>query len=204
MNGEPLTAMALIVLPYAPESKVEEMLTHMLAGALQVLRRSNCALVGGHTSEGAEAAVGFAITGTVHPQHVLPKGPLAASGGDETVLILTKPLGTGTILAADMRAQARGGWVVDAISSMLQNNAAAAQILHKHQCTACTDITGFGLMGHLLEMMQYDSQCSCTVQLNLNDVPLLHGAAECVANGIFSSLHPQVDTYFIFNSEISD
>ena len=152
----------------------------MLAGALKTLKEANCALVGGHTSEGTEAALGFTVTGTVHPQQTLPKGPLlhyvsptelallasenpnvTASAIErkpervEYLLLLTKPLGTGTILAADMRAMAKGRWVAGALRSMVQANRIAGQILQRLGSNACTDVTGFGLLGHLIEMIQY-------------------------------------------------
>ena len=128
-------------------------LTHATVTA-KVLRDEGCALVGGHTSEGAEPALGLAVNGTVLPDRVLSKGPLKV--GD--VLVLTKALGTGTILAADMRAKAKGRWVGAAISSMVQSNRAAAKILYAHGCSACTDVTGFGFLGHLIEMIQFGEE----------------------------------------------
>jgi len=94
MNGMPVSALALAVLPYGPEDMVEDQLVHLLAGALLVLAREKCALVGGHTSEGAETALGLAVYGTVHPAAALHKSLLtrdiAAAGDRELVLILTK------------------------------------------------------------------------------------------------------------------
>ena len=96
MNGTPVSALALAVLPYGPEDMVEDHLVHLLAGALLVLAREECALVGGHTSEGAETALGLAIHGTVHPSAALHKSLLVrdvrAVGDQELVLILTKGL----------------------------------------------------------------------------------------------------------------
>lgn len=167
----------------------------MLAGASAVLRAENCALVGGHTSEGGDVALGLAVNGVVHPSQVLRKGPPLP--GD--VLIITKSIGTGTIMAADMRTKAKGSWVTSAIASMLQSNKQAAQILMQYDCHACTDVTGFGVMGHLIEMMKYQSETEQAqkVQLSmyLQSVPLLPGAAECVAEGVFSTLHPQVNRF---------
>jgi selenide,water dikinase len=81
--------------------QVEESLVQMMGGCLSILKREGCALVGGHTSEGTEAAMGLSVNGTVHPDKVLHKGPCEAGH----VLILTKPLGTGALMAADMRAK---------------------------------------------------------------------------------------------------
>lgn len=191
MNATPVSALALCVLPYGPEDKVEDTLVQMLAGASAVLRAENCALVGGHTSEGGDVALGLAVNGVVHPSQVLRKGP--PQPGD--VLIITKSIGTGTIMAADMRTKAKGSWVTSAISSMLLSNKQAAQILMQYDCHACTDVTGFGVMGHLIEMMKYQSETSTDkvqISIYLASVPLLEGAAECVAEGVFSTLHPQV------------
>jgi selenide,water dikinase len=107
MGGEPQTALAIATVPYGLEAKVEADLGAMMEGANQVLREAGCALVGGHTSEGAELALGFAVNGLVARKAHLGKGGLTP--GD--ALILTKPIGTGTLLAADMRGLARASWV---------------------------------------------------------------------------------------------
>lgn len=215
MNADPVTALALCIVPYGPEDKMEDSLVQMLSGALVMLNSANCALVGGHTSEGSDSTLGlgFSVTGVVHPDRSLPKGPLVM----DHVLILTKPLGTGTILAADMRAKAKGRWVQCAIESMLQSNRLAAKVLHEHGCVACTDVTGFGLLGHLIEMIQFDDDVDTeddpssiaevslhgshstdldgpgrvAVELYLSSIPTLPGARDTIEAGIVSSLHPQ-------------
>ncbi|HEY9807107.1 MAG TPA: selenide, water dikinase SelD, partial [Candidatus Obscuribacterales bacterium] len=106
----------------------------------------------------------------------------------EQTLILTKALGTGALFAADMQRRAKGRWIDQAVESMLQSNQAAAQCLMQHQASACTDITGFGLLGHLYEMVQASQ---VAVELNLEAIPLLPGASTVVAQGIVSSLQPQ-------------
>src|SRR5215831_6403427 len=111
MGGEPQTALAIATVPYGLESKVGADLSAMITGANEVLRQAGCALVGGHTSEGAELALGFAVNGLVPAATALRKGGLKP--GD--ALILTKPLGTGTLLAADMRHKAKARWVMAAI-----------------------------------------------------------------------------------------
>ena len=163
------------------EVKVEDLLAQMLIGAEEVLHEAGAALVGGHSSEGAELALGFAINGLVDPQYYLRKGGMQP--GDR--LILTKALGTGTLFAADMRQRAKGRWITAALASMLQSNRAAAQCLRCYQATACTDVTGFGLLGHLVEMTKASD---VDVELDLAQLPVLDGAAETVATGIFSSL----------------
>jgi selenide,water dikinase len=148
------------------------------------LRVAQCALVGGHTSEGAELSLGFAVNGLVDRDTALRKGGLQP--GD--ALILTKPIGTGSLLAAHMRGKAKARWVMAAIAHMTQSNRTAAHILRAHGASAATDITGFGLLGHLVEMVKAGD---VDVTLSLLRLPLLDGVCETMASGIFSSLQPQ-------------
>jgi selenide,water dikinase len=184
MGATPQSALALATVPFGIEAKVEADLSAMMAGANEVLREAGCALVGGHTSEGAELALGFAVNGRLARDRVLRKGGLVP--GD--ALVLTKPLGTGTLLAADMRGKARGRWVMAAIDHMILSNGRAADILRQHGAHAATDVTGFGLLGHLLEMTRA-SNVDATIDLDA--IPLLDGVAETIGQGIFSSLQPQ-------------
>lgn len=184
MGAEPQTALAIVTVPYAPEKKTEELLSQMLQGALKVLNGAGAALVGGHTSEGEELSLGFSVNGLVDREHILHKGSLRA--GDK--LVLTKPIGTGALFAADMRHRAKGPWIVAALDSMLQSNHEAAGCLFAHQASACTDVTGFGLLGHLVEMIK---PSGVDVELDLGAIPFLAGAEETIATGIFSSLQPQ-------------
>ena len=149
MGGAPETALAIATLPPARPAITEYDLFHMLKGGTEVLEAAGASLVGGHTAEGAEMALGFAVTGRTRPGRLLRKGGLRP--GDR--LILTKPLGTGVILAAEMRGRVRARIVEGAIEAMLQPAAAASAVLAVHGATACTDVTGFGLLGHLLEML---------------------------------------------------
>lgn len=184
MGAEPQSALAIATLPYGLEAKVEADLTAMMAGANETLGAAGCALVGGHTSEGAELALGFAVTGLAGGDRVLRKGGMQP--GD--MLILTKPIGTGTLLAADMRGKAKARWVMAAIAQMTQSSAAAATILAQHGATAATDVTGFGLLGHLAEMVK---PSGVDAALDLAHIPLLEGVRETLALGIFSSMQPQ-------------
>jgi selenide,water dikinase len=184
MGGEPQTALAIATVPYGLEAKVEADLSAMMAGANEILSQANCALVGGHTSEGAELALGFAVNGLVASTASLRKNGLRP--GD--ALILNKPIGTGTLLAADMRGKAKARWVMAAIAHMTASNGRAAEILRQYGVHAATDITGFGLLGHLVEMVRASN---VDVTLAIGRVPLLDGAQETVARGIFSSLQPQ-------------
>ena len=184
MGAEPLAAMAMVTLPLAAEEKMEEDLTQLMAGALEVLERDGVALVGGHTSEGGELAMGFSVTGTARPEDLLRKSGMRP--GDR--LVLTRPLGTGVIFAAEMRGRARSLWIDAALAVMQESHRAAARILGEHGATAATDVTGFGLAGHLLEMARASG---VQVSAGLADVPFLDGALEVARLGIFSSLHDQ-------------
>lgn len=154
----------------------------MMTGALKVLAESKCVLVGGHTCEGPDLSLGFAINGAVaYPHGVMRKGGLS---GDH-VLILTKALGTGVVLAAQMRGKAKGTWVSECIESMCVSNGPAVSVLRKFEVAACTDVTGFGLLGHLGEMLRGSS---VGIDLSLGTLPGLLGAEECFAEGVISSL----------------
>jgi len=184
MGGEPTTALAIATLPYGVEAKVEDDLTQMMNGAMLVLDEAGTALVGGHTSEGVELSLGFAINGLVDRSRIMRKGGMNA--GDK--LIVTKGVGTGTLFAADMRLKAKGRWIQAALASMLQSNRLGAKCLHDYGATACTDVTGFGLLGHLVEMTK---PSEVDVEIDLGAVPILDGALETVKAGIVSSLQPQ-------------
>ena len=185
MGAEPQTATAIATVPPGLERKVEDLLTQMMAGAVKVLNAAGCALVGGHTGEGAELALGFAINGLIDESMsgVMRKGGMQP--GD--VLLLTKPIGTGTLFAAHARHAAKGRWIAAAVRSMVLSNQSGAQVLRQHGATACTDLTGFGLLGHLVEMTR---PSGVDAELHLSALPLLDGAVDCVQAGIVSSLQP--------------
>lgn len=184
MGAEPQTAMAIATVPYGIEAKVEADLSDLMTGANEVLREAGCALVGGHTSEGVELSLGFAVTGLVERNMALRKGGLVP--GD--VLVITKPVGTGTLLAADMRGKAKARWVMAALAHMTASNSKAAQVLARHDVHAATDVTGFGLLGHLVEMVRASN---VDATLRLSTIPVLEGARDTIAAGVFSSLQPQ-------------
>ncbi len=184
MGAEAQTALALASVPVGIEAKVEDTLSQMLTGAVQVLSEVDCALIGGHTSEGAELFLGFAVNGLIDRTQMLRKHGMQPG----EALILTKALGTGTLFAADMRQRARGRWIDAAIDGMLQSSRDAARALQASQASACTDVTGFGLLGHLLEMIR---SSDVGVELELRAVPALDGALDALAAGFTSSLQPQ-------------
>ena len=183
MAAEPHSALALVTLPHAAPRLQEETLFQILSGMQTVLIQQQTALIGGHSSEGAELACGLSVNGLVEPDQLLRKTGLQC--GDQ--LILTKPLGSGVLFAADMRRLAKGRWIDAALAVMLQSNAAASRILQQHGAHACTDITGFGLAGHLLEMLR---PAHLAAHIELTALPLLDGALEVCQLGIESSLAP--------------
>ncbi len=182
MGAKAQSATAIATLPPGLDIKLEATLRDLMTGAVEVFNAAGCSLVGGHTAEGQELALGFAINGYVQLAKTLRKGGMKA--GDK--LILTKPIGTGVLLAALPLGWAKGRWIEAALSSMLTSNQSAAQCLLAHGATACTDVTGFGLIGHLVEMTKASG---FDAEIELSHVPLLSGAQACAAGGISSSLY---------------
>jgi selenide, water dikinase len=184
MGARPWTALAVAAVPYGTGEKMRTELADMLHGASGVLAADGCALVGGHSAEAAEPALGFAVTGLAGPAKLLRKSGLRP--GD--ALVLTKPLGTGIVLAGHMRGLARAAWLQAAIASMRASNATASRILREHGAVACTDVTGFGLAGHLLEMLRASHAGAV---LWPEHVPALPGALELGGAGVESTLAPE-------------
>jgi selenide,water dikinase len=187
MNAKPHSALANVTLPIAGDTYTKHLLHDVLAGAVHVLREHGAVLAGGHTVEGADFAFGLTVTGAATQDTLLRKGGLRP--GDS--LILTKPLGTGVLFAGDMRGKAEGQWIEQAIATMIQSNQAAATVFANHGATACTDVTGFGLAGHLVEMLEA-SNAAATI--NLAALQPLDGSLELLQGGIASTLQPQNQT----------
>jgi selenide,water dikinase len=184
MGGEPRHALATAVIPPAPAGKVAETLFQLLAGVRASLDRDGVALVGGHSSEGAELAFGLSVTGDVEPIEILRKSGLRP--GD--ALILTRPVGTGVLFAAAMQARARAEWIAAALDGMRRSNRSAAKVLTDHGATAMTDVTGFGLAGHLGELL---NASLAEAMLDLTAVPLYDGTLDLARGGIASTLLPE-------------
>lgn len=184
MGAKPVAALAIAVVPFAAADKVESDLYQLMAGALKTLSSEGCQLVGGHTSEGSELALGFSVYGTVSADALLTKGALQPG----QALILTKPLGQGVVMAAAMHGMGKGRYVTAAQVNMQQSNGPAARILLRHGASACTDVTGFGLLGHLAEMCKAEGMA---VEVEAKALPLVEGSLECVATGKLSSLHQE-------------
>jgi selenide,water dikinase len=170
----------------------------MLRGGLDVLEDAGARLAGGHSAEGPELALGFTITGDVAADRILRKGGL--NPGDR--LILTKPLGTGVLLAAAMRGDAKARWIVAALAAMGQASGPAAGCLIEHGATACTDVTGFGLLGHLAEMA-WGSDID--VRIDPARIAALDGALEMLKAGIRSTLHSSnAEICYLVDGQVPD
>lgn len=175
MGGRPLSALAIVCFPDKGELEV---LQQILAGGLSKMMEAGCSVIGGHSVRDPEIKFGYAVTGTIHPEHVWTNS--GAQAGD--VLVLTKALGTGVISTAIKRGEAKQAWIEAATRSMTTLNSGAAQVASegKFAVHAATDITGFGLIGHAREMAA-GSHVALTIEAA--KVPLLEGAIECVRAG---------------------
>jgi selenide, water dikinase len=177
MGARPLTALAVAGFPNDADRST---LRAIFEGGLAKLREAGVALLGGHTVQDTEIKFGYAVTGDVHPARVLANA--GARPGD--VLFLTKPIGTGIITTAIKYGRAPQPAVDAAIHSMLWLNAAASGALTSLPAGAvhaCTDITGFGLVGHASEMAEASG---CTLEIDAMDVPILPGARELVDGNV--------------------
>jgi selenide,water dikinase len=183
MGAAPWGALAMVTLPVGPARQQEELLYQLMAGALAELRAMGATLVGGHTIEGPVLSVGFTILASPGASPPLTKGSLRP--GDR--LVVTKALGTGVLLAAHMRARCRAAWWPPLMQAMLMSNESAAAAASSHSVSGLTDVTGFGLAGHLLEML---TASRVSVRLDLATVPLLPGAEILLAEGLESTLAP--------------
>jgi selenide,water dikinase len=184
MGVEAHSALLLANVGFGSESKQEQDLYQLVSGVAETLRRDGVLLAGGHSGEAEQMSCGLSVNGFARPQDLLLKSGMRPG----QVLILTRPLGSGVLFAAEMRGKARGEWVDAALAEMLQSNRAAARCLRQFGASACTDVTGFGLAGHLYEMARASA---CGVELEIDRLPLYAGAAELAAAGIQSSLLPQ-------------
>ncbi|TLP60358.1 selenide, water dikinase SelD [Parasedimentitalea maritima] len=178
MGAQPQAATANLILPRMSPELQERTLREIMATASQLMREAGSEIVGGHTSLGDELTIGFTVTGLCHQPAVTLAGALP---GD--VLILTKPIGSGVIMAAEMAGQANGEWVAAALTQMSRPQERASEILN---CAhAMTDVTGFGLYGHLSGICEASG---LGARLNTGAVPLMQGAAQLADLGIRSSL----------------
>ena len=175
MGGKPIVAMNIICFPV---NKMDiSILQEILKGGLDKMREAEVLLVGGHSVEDNELKYGLSVTGTIHPEKVLTnKG---ARVGDK--LILTKPLGTGIINTALKAGMADDRSVAQSIECMSTLNKKAAELMTEVEVHACTDVTGFGLLGHACEMIEGED---VGMVIHPSVVPLLPGTEDFAAMGL--------------------
>ncbi len=175
MGGRPITAMNIVCFPIRKLGM--ETLRNILEGGLEILREAGVALVGGHSVEDDEPKYGLSVTGFVHPEKIMTNSGLRP--GDR--LILTKAVGTGIIATAVKGDLASSRSVEAMTNSMCTLNKKAAEIAMSFEVKACTDVTGFGLAGHLVEMARASS---CRVKIRSEAVPVLEGALDAASMGL--------------------
>ena len=182
MGATPHSAQVQIGVPYNGPDLQRRELYQLMAGIVQELGAAGARLMGGHSMEGPELTVGVTVNGLAAEKPLSTRG---ARPGDR--LVLTKPLGVGVIFAGAMTGLAPGDAVAAAIGSMLRSNRDAAALAQQLEASACTDVTGFGLLGHLLEMLADAQVKAC---LHLDRLPELPGAAALSDMGVRSTLFP--------------
>jgi selenide,water dikinase len=193
-SGAELESVQVVVtLPVAAPALQEELLLHTLAGVRSVLDPLGAPLLGGHTLEGRDGAglaLVLSVNGVAPATRHWAKGPLRPG----EALLLSRPIGSGVLFAAAMAGAARPQWLDDALAQMQQSQAPLVELLAAHGCQACTDITGFGLLGHLGEMLGWDPErqgpCEVVVDLDGAAIPAFPGALELLGQGQASTLAP--------------
>ncbi len=179
MGGVPMTALNLLAVPEGVLSAEE--VGAMLRGGQSVLEEAHCHLLGGHSIDDIEPKMGYAITGIVHPDHIWRNS--TSQPGD--ILFLSKPIGSGVLIKAVKDGEASDAMRDSVIGMMLTLNKAAYETLKRTgDPTACTDVTGFGLLGHTWEMAQ---GAGVTMIVSASAVPCLPGSQERAAAGKFPS-----------------
>ncbi len=175
MGGRPLTALNIVAFPTGVLPL--EYLGRILLGGAETARLASATIVGGHTIDDPEPKYGLAVTGLVKPGEELTNA--AAASGD--LLVLTKPLGTGIIATAIKQGRAPADIVVAATASMAHLNRDAAEVARDNGVRALTDVTGFGLLGHLSEMCRASG---VSVDIWFDRLPVLPGAADLARQGV--------------------
>jgi len=174
MGGDPLTALQLIGWPR--DTIPFDVLGKVIKGGLAIMAEAGCTVVGGHSVDDPEPKYGFAVTGTAPEQDITTNS--AAEPGQS--LVLTKPLGTGVVSTAAKHGTAPQSVIDEATTIMTQLNRGAARAARRIGVRAVTDVTGFGLLGHLSEMTRGSG---VSAELDADTVPTIEGVRELVANG---------------------
>lgn len=176
MGGTPLTALSIVCYPQTGDWAV---LGEILAGGQSAMNSENVVVIGGHSVDDQEMKFGYSVTGVVDPKHVVTNA--GAKPGD--VLFLTKPIGTGAINTAVKKGTARPETITAAIEAMTRSASAASKAMQKVGVNACTDVTGFGLLGHAYEMAKASN---VTIGISSEAVPLLPDVLELIADGMLT------------------
>ena len=175
MGGRPITALSIVGFPVGIVP--DEVLHEILRGGIDKMNEAEVAVIGGHSINDQEIKAGFAVTGLIHPKKITSNAGLRAA--DQ--LVLTKPLGTGVLAFAGQIGRAPEGALEGAAKSMARLNRDAARLMIECGAHACTDVTGFGLMGHLGAMA---AASGVDVEIIWDDLPVLPGLLQCLADGI--------------------
>lgn len=176
MGGTPLSALSIVCYPQKGDWDV---LGEILRGGQQAMNAEGVVVIGGHSVDDQEMKFGYAVTGIIHPDKVISNA--GAKPGD--VLILTKPIGTGAINTAVKKGAAADSTIAAAIKAMTTSAAAASKAMQRLGASACTDITGFGLLGHAFEMAKASE---VTLSIAAKDVPLLPNVMELIEQGMLT------------------
>jgi selenide,water dikinase len=176
MGGKPLTALSIVCYPQKGDWDV---LGKILLGGQNAMNAEGVVVIGGHSVDDAEMKFGYAVTGVIDPDKIVKNS--TAKDGD--VLILTKPIGTGAINTAVKHGVASGETVAAAIKAMSTSAAAASKVMQKVGANACTDVTGFGLLGHAFEMAKGSR---VTFEIESDRVPLLPDVLELISQGMLT------------------
>jgi len=198
MGAKPLTAMNVFCFP--TKKMPQTIAKQIIAGGLDIIKKANCLLVGGHSVIDDEIKYGLSVTGIVNPDKIMTKKAVA----DEDVIILTKPLGTGVISTAIKAGMADEESLRQAIKSMIMLNKTACEIACDFSVKACTDITGFGLAGHLNECLRFSN---LGAEIYTKQIPFFDGVYELASFGLMpEGLYNNRDFYkpYVKKDEAAD
>ncbi len=192
MGGQPILAMNIVGFPSCLE---EEILSQILQGGADKVKEAGANLCGGHTVVDEEPKYGLSVTGTVHPDNLLSNSGIKE--GD--LILLTKPLGTGVMISALKAGFIAGDQSNPAVKSMLTLNNTALKYFDQYQINACTDVTGFGLIGHLLEMSE---NSRIEIEIDSAEIPIFEGVRDFAESGLLpAGAYKNRDNYQEFVSE---
>lgn len=182
MNAIPFGAQAILAVPPMNAELQEDFIVQVLSGALVALEKSGACLLGGHTTQFDSIGVGFSLTGYADPANLFLKEHLKE--GDS--LILTKPLGSGVLLTSLERGLLSGACQVELFKQLRQSNRDASRLCSTYGVQAVTDVTGFGLLGHLAEMCRASG---VSAEIRVSDIPVMPGVEDSFRSGIRSTVH---------------